>query len=250
VAKRVHRRSEEHQSGEDAAVAWFGLRFGATPKFAHQSKQLIDADARCDLFQRAESHDAIAIDHKRGRESDAAFFTRVEQAVCVDDLAPCVAQQWKFDSKLLANRLRTSGVVHGNRDQLGAGLAKILEMLRVVRQLAEAKRSPVSAVENDDARSAGDQVVEPAHDASRVCERELGSLFAYRRDFAFAHAHNNSRARALEEHRAFADDRASPADSDRERAAVLARDLDANLTRPSHLYALLDQEFSPRRRID
>lgn len=108
----------------------------------------------------------------------------------------------------------------------------------------------MAAVENDDARSAGDQVVETANDAGRVDECELGSAIAYRRDFAFVHAHDNSRARALEEHCTFADDRASPADSDRERAAVLARDLDANLTRPSHLNALLDEEFSPGRGFD
>ena len=54
--------------------------------------------------------------------------------------------------------------------------------------------------------------------------------------------HNNNAACALEEHRAFADNRASPADSDRERAAVFARDLDPYFTRTSHLDALLDQE--------
>jgi hypothetical protein len=100
----------------------------------------------------------------------------------------------------------------------------------------------MSAVENDDAHSARDQVVEPPHDAGRVGERELGSFFTDRRDLAFVHGHNNSRAVALEEHRAFADDRASAADSKRERAAIFARDLDANLARPPHLDALPDQE--------
>jgi hypothetical protein len=115
-------------------------------------------------------------------------------------------------------------------------------MLRVVRQLAEAERSPVSAVKNDDTHSSRDQVVEPAHDAGRVGECELGSLFTVRRNLAFVHAHNNILARALEEHRALADDRASTADSDCERAADLARDLDAYFTGSSHLDALIDQE--------
>ena len=60
-------------------------------------------------------------------------------------------------------------------------------MLRVVRQLAETKRSPVSAIENEDAQSAGDQIVEAALDAGRVRERELGSLLADGRNFAFIH---------------------------------------------------------------
>ena len=123
-------------------------------------------------------------------------------------------------------------------------------MLRVVRQLAEAERSPMSAVENDDAHSARDQFVEAPHDAGRVDQRELGRLRAHRRNLSFVHPHNNSRGSASEEHRTFANDRASPADSQRESAAVLARDLDANLARPSHLDALTDREFSPRRRLD
>jgi len=100
----------------------------------------------------------------------------------------------------------------------------------------------VSTVENDDAHCAGDQFAEPANHTGRVGERELGSVFADRRNLAVIHTHNNSRARALEEHRTFADDRASAADSDCERAAGLTHDLDANLARPSHLDALLDQK--------
>src|SRR5258708_22418474 len=60
-------------------------------------------------------------------------------------------------------------------------------MLRIVRQLAEAKRSPMSTVENDDAYSAGDQIVEPPHDAGRVGDRELGSFLADRRDMTLVH---------------------------------------------------------------
>jgi hypothetical protein len=100
----------------------------------------------------------------------------------------------------------------------------------------------MSAVENDDAQASRDQVVETPHHAGRVGDREIGSLLADRRDVLFIHAHNNNAACALEEHRAFADDRASPADSDRECAALFARDLYAYFTRPPHLDALLDQE--------
>ncbi len=108
----------------------------------------------------------------------------------------------------------------------------------------------MSAVENDDAYSACDQLVEAPHDAGRVGDRELGSLLAHRRNMSFVHAHNNSCDGASEEHRAFADDRALPADSQGESAAVLARNLDPNLARPSHLDALTDREFSPGRRLD
>jgi hypothetical protein len=108
----------------------------------------------------------------------------------------------------------------------------------------------MSAIENDDAYSTRDQLVEAPHDAGRVGERELGSRVAHRRNVSFIHAHNHSRDRASEEHRAFADDRASPADSQREGAAVFARYLDPNLARPSHLDALTNREFSFGRRLD
>jgi hypothetical protein len=45
----------------------------------------------------------------------------------------------------------------------------------------------MAAVENDDTHSAGDEIVESAHDAGRVGDRELGSLFADRGNFAFIH---------------------------------------------------------------
>jgi hypothetical protein len=45
----------------------------------------------------------------------------------------------------------------------------------------------MSAVENDDADSAGDQIVKSANHTGRVGERELGSLFADRRNLAFIH---------------------------------------------------------------
>jgi hypothetical protein len=45
----------------------------------------------------------------------------------------------------------------------------------------------MSAVENDDAQSAADQIVKSANYTSRVSERELGSLLADRRNLAFIH---------------------------------------------------------------
>jgi hypothetical protein len=45
----------------------------------------------------------------------------------------------------------------------------------------------MSAVKNDDAHSACDQIVKPANHTGRVLEGELGSLLADRRNFAFIH---------------------------------------------------------------
>src|SRR5271154_211684 len=90
-AKRVHRRAQEHPSGKDAALARLRRRFAAAAKLSHQSEQLIDVDARCDFFERAETYDSLAVDHKCCGKCDAAFFGGVEQSVCLDDFAPRVA---------------------------------------------------------------------------------------------------------------------------------------------------------------
>jgi len=45
----------------------------------------------------------------------------------------------------------------------------------------------VSAIENDDTHSAGDEIVKPPHDTGRVGERELGSLLTDRGDVTFIH---------------------------------------------------------------
>ena len=45
----------------------------------------------------------------------------------------------------------------------------------------------MSTVENDDAHSAGDQVVEPPRDTGRVGKLELRSLLADRRDMTLVH---------------------------------------------------------------
>ena len=111
MAERVHRRADKHQSRENAALARLRRRFAAAAKLSHQSEQLIDVDARCDLFKRAETYDSLAIDHKCRGECDAAFFAAVEQPVCLDDFAPRVAQQRKLEAELLPDRLGACGVI-------------------------------------------------------------------------------------------------------------------------------------------
>ena len=64
VPKRIHSRTKEHKPGEHATRARLRSRFDTAAKRAHQVEQLIDVDARRDLFERAETHDALAIDHE------------------------------------------------------------------------------------------------------------------------------------------------------------------------------------------
>ena len=116
------------QAGKHAALARFGLRFGAAPELAHQFEQLLDADPRRHLFQRTEAHDPPAIDHEGRGKRDSAFLSAVEQAVFLDDFAAGIAQQRKLDAEFLPHRLRARGVIDRDRNDLGSRRAKILEM--------------------------------------------------------------------------------------------------------------------------
>ena len=77
--------------GHTPLLARFGCRLGAAAEFAHQIEKFVHADARRDIFQRAETHDSLAIDHERRRESDAAIFAAVEQPVRFHHFASGVA---------------------------------------------------------------------------------------------------------------------------------------------------------------
>ena len=92
----------------------------------------------------------------------------VEQPVRLHHFASCIAEQRKLDVKLVADGLRAFGVIDRDGGQACAGAAKVLESSRVIRQLAEAKRSPMTAIENDDADTARDQIRQSASDAGRV----------------------------------------------------------------------------------
>ena len=187
AAQRVHSRAQKHQAREDTALARLRLRFGAVAEFAHQVEQLIDADARGDILESTEAHHSLAIDHECGRERDTAVLARVEQAVRLDRVARGVAQQREFDAELTPHRFRARSIIDRDRDQLGARRTKILEVLRIVRQLAEAERSPVPAIKDDDAHSALDQIVETANRSGRVGDRKLGRALSYGRSVTFVH---------------------------------------------------------------
>ena len=121
----------------------------------------------------------------------------VEQSPRRNDFAPGVAQNRKLDVHFAAQRLRARAVIDGNPDDLRAGLAKFFVIRRIFRQLAEAERSPMPAVEKHHAWRARAQLREATHRARRVGKRELWCGIADRRRFARFHAHEDSGAPEL-----------------------------------------------------
>jgi hypothetical protein len=58
-----------------------------------------------------------------------------------------VGQNQKGQSQVKPQGLRFFGRIHRNRNDVRAGCANLRIVLTVIRQLAEAERSPVTAVE-------------------------------------------------------------------------------------------------------
>ena len=91
MAECVHRCADEHRPRPNAALVRSRWTICTTATFAHEREQFFDINARGNFFQRSETHDAIAIDYECRGESDATFFSTIEQAVRGDDLALRVA---------------------------------------------------------------------------------------------------------------------------------------------------------------
>ena len=112
----------------------------------------------------------------------------IEQPVRRHHFASRIAEQWERDPKLAEERVAALGVIDRDRGDARACFSEVVESSRVIRQLAEAERSPMTAIENDDADTARNQIRESALHAGRVGELEIGRCFADCGYLAFVHA--------------------------------------------------------------
>ncbi len=197
MAQRVHRRPNEHRAGPHAAPLRLDRCPSTTSQALHETKQSSHLDPRRRFLDCTKSHDSIAVEYERGGERDSTVLARIEQSIRRDDLAAGVAQNRKPDSHLAAKRLRARRVVDGNPDERGARSAKLFVVRRIFRQLAEAKGSPMPAVEKHHTHAARAQLRETARRAGRVGQLELGRDVSDRRGLAVVHAHEDSGARDL-----------------------------------------------------
>ena len=112
-------------------------------------------DARSNFVNGGVSHGAVAIDDENGRFCDAALFACVVNIPLLYYASFRVAQNRKRQLKLLPYRLRFLRWIDGNRNEVRAGRANFFIVLPVFRQLAEAERSPVTAIKQENERTAG-----------------------------------------------------------------------------------------------
>jgi hypothetical protein len=112
-------------------------------------------DPRSNFVNGRVTHGAVAIDDENGRFRDAAFFAGVVNAPLLHHAPFRVAQNRKRQVKLLPYRLRFLWRIDGNGNEVRAGRANFFIVLPVFRQLAEAERSPVAAIKQENERTGG-----------------------------------------------------------------------------------------------
>lgn len=138
---------------------------------------------------RADQHAAVAIQNEHGRLGNPAFFLAIDDAPGLDHFAPRVAQDRERQIVLPADGFGPPGFVHGESGKIKARIVEGPGVVAILRQLAEAHRSPMTAVENQDARALGHELRERARLARRIGQSEVGSNFTALWDVSAAHAY-------------------------------------------------------------
>lgn len=167
---------EADEAGDDAFAAGLGGHG------LNGSKQEIDdgggRDARGGAVNGLEADAAIAINDENGRLGDAALFGFVEDAPFADDAALRIAEDREGQAQLPADTIGKPRRIHGDGDQISAGLANLRVEVAILRQLAEAEGSPETTIEKQDAGAGGDEAGEAARRSRGIRELEFGGEFA------------------------------------------------------------------------
>jgi hypothetical protein len=130
-------------------------------------------NASANPVHRDEAHSAIGRQDEYRWLGNASFFIRVVNAPFLHDATLAVGEDGERQLHLLPHRLRLLRGIHGNSHQAGPGGTNSLVVLAIFRQLAETKGSPVAAIEQEDQRTTGRELRQPAWRAGRVRELKI-----------------------------------------------------------------------------
>ena len=109
---------------------------------------------------RPRPHLAIVADGKHGGDRDPTLLLGIEQVPLGNDSPVDIAQEIERNEQL---RLKESGSgerVDRHPHDIESGFPKLIRMIPKVRQLADAKRSPITAIEVQNNRANGDHPLE------------------------------------------------------------------------------------------
>ena len=141
-------------------------------------------NARRDRVHRSVTDYLVGINHEDGWFGDAASFSRVVDVPVLDHASFRVAQNWKRQCELGSQGLRCFARIHRNSHQARARRPDFRIVFAIIRQLAEAKRSPIPAIEEQNQSPLlGDQLGQPPGRACRVQQLEVPHNFPSDRNF-------------------------------------------------------------------
>ncbi len=189
---RVADRLQEHRARLDARL----IRRHGRPiagQGAQVREHVLRADSAADVLEASVTNFAIAIDYERRGKRNSAFLRPVEQAPALDHFTARIAQNRKGKLELAGDRFGTGAIIDRERDDFGAGIAQLRVTVSIIRQLAEAERSPMAAVEDQYDQSASGQLGQPARVSARVFEQEIRREIADGGSFLGVHPANHSR---------------------------------------------------------
>lgn len=145
-------------------------------------EECFGADLASHRINGARQHLAIGADGKHGWDWDSTFLLAIEEVPLGNDLAVEVTQEIEGNKQL---RLKESGRrqrVDRDSHDIKARFCDLVRVIPKVRQLADAKRSPVSTIEDQDDGADGNQVTQPQDLPAGVREFEVRHHVADTRD--------------------------------------------------------------------
>lgn len=172
---RIAHRAEKIARPRDHSPA---MRWQSGCFSSEQAHDLRSRDARSNFIHRNAADHAPGIQNEHRRFRDAAFFARVVDAPLAHHLPLRVAQNCKRQSQPIAHRLRFFRGVHRNGDQLCARRANRRILLAIVRQLAEAERSPVATIKKQHQRTRRAKFRESPRRPGRIRQLKIRSRLA------------------------------------------------------------------------
>jgi len=124
-------------------------RRGRCPEIPENANDLSRRHAHGDAVQRYEVRGKVAADDKGGGFRDPSLLACVVDISGFNDLSSRVAQDGERQVHLATQRFGYLWRVHRNSDKGRAGRADFFIMIAEIRQLAEAERSPGTAIEDE-----------------------------------------------------------------------------------------------------
>lgn len=118
------------------------------------------------------------------------MFAGIVNVPIADDAALGIAQDRKGQIELAAHPFRFLLWIYGNSEDACSRRTNGVVVLTIIRQLAEAERSPVATIKKQYHRALSCECREPLQSSARIAQLEIGSNLADVGELAGSHSVN------------------------------------------------------------